>query len=792
MTTTTVSSGVTSSGLTVSKGSPLIVVSGGVADTVTVLSGGSATLSAGGVGSDVTVSKGGLLQGAGELQGSSSFDAGMVHGVTVSGALEVQSGGSASGVTIIGEVDVDHGATITGAVIKDGYLPISGAGVSARIESGGWEAILSGGRGSHDVVQSGGILTLDAGGVASGEIVQKGGLLGYGGVVSANLDLTSGPLAKKTVLGGVTISSGGRLHLNGATIRSGVTISLGSDAVETSLTVSKGAVVKGAGGLDGLSNKVAGSISGLTLQGTHVELLSGGTASNVKAISTQLNIDAGAKELGAVASASTLVVYGSASKTQIEAQSKEVLLSGGVGSGDTILASGQLYVSAGATAIKETVHSGGIVIFSGDLTGNFTEAAAVASNQTLAAASKTTVVDGITISSGGLIAVNGATVTSGATLTLASGANVSGLTVAKGGTLRGPGDLFGYTTAAGTVSGVTLSTSGVLVLQSGGVAGKVIVSGFTGAFTSLSILQVNSGAKAAGTVVTHGAAVTVFGSATGDMIESVGEEVVSSGGATSGSTVLSGGYSFVLSGGVATHTTVSSGGSETVEVGGTVSGLTVFAGGTLIDDGRVYVAGAGALAGTLSGTGAITETASGNLAIRGSGTAFGGYAVLSAGTIELAAAGAIGSGSVVFTEPSTSSQTLQIDAADAPAAGRTFTNVIYNFSESNDYIDLRSIAYVSGATAAMSGLSLVLTEGGETYGFQLAGNVGASFSVISDGHGGTQIDTGAAPAKVVAFAQAAAAFAPSTAAKAALMSGGVTSGLALAAHATASAGAGHI
>ena len=85
----------------------------------------------------------------------------------------------------------------------------------------------------------------------------------------------------------------------------------------------------------------------------------------------------------------------------------------------------------------------------------------------------------------------------------------------------------------------------------------------------------------------------------------------------------------------------------------------------------------------------------------------------------------------------------------------------------------------------------MLSNGGKPYKFTLGGSVGTSFSVISDGRGGNQIEAGVAPAKVVAFTQAA-AFAPSNAANTVPMSGGVTSNLAMAAHATASAGAAHL
>jgi len=135
---------------------------------------------------------------------------------------------------------------------------------------------------------------------------------------------------------------------------------------------------------------------------------------------------------------------------------------------------------------------------------------------------------------------------------------------------------------------------------------------------------------------------------------------------------------------------------------------------------------------------------------------------------------------------------LQIDASDAPAAGGTFTNVISNFSGAHEDIDLRSIAYVAGASATVVGSTLVLTDGGKTYTFDIAGSTAGAYPVLSDGDGGTLIDPiGAAPKaidpKVLAFAHAAAAFVPSDAADLALVSSPSPTGQTPFLHATASA-----
>ena len=197
----------------------------------------------------------------------------------------------------------------------------------------------------------------------------------------------------------------------------------------------------------------------------------------------------------------------------------------------------------------------------------------------------------------------------------------------------------------------------------------------------------------------------------------------------------------------------------------------------------------------LLGSGTIAESGGGDLVLSGDGAKFAGGAVISGGTIELAVSKALGSGYVEFIAPSTGSAILQIDAADAPKAGGTFANVISNFNSAGEDIDLRGVAFVSGASATVVGSTLVLHDGGKTYTFDIAGTTAGAYPVLSDGHGGTLIDpTAAAPKaldpKVLAFTHTAAAFAPSDAARTALVSSTSPAGQTPFAHAAASAGHG--
>ena len=260
---------------------------------------------------------------------------------------------------------------------------------------------------------------------------------------------------------------------------------------------------------------------------------------------------------------------------------------------------------------------------------------------------------------------------------------------------------------------------------------------------------------ASGTVLSGGReAIYSGGLARGTLISDGGLQTVLSGGVASNALVTSGGSEIISAGGVASRTEVTSGGTAIVSSGGVLNGLLVVSGGRLVDNGRVVIVGPGTLTGEFSGSGSLTKFGRGSFKLGGDGSDFSGKLVINGGTLELASAQAIGTGSVLFA-PVAASATLQIDQADAPAPDGAFGSVISNFSSPNDYIDLRSIPFSAINTSAkVSGSTLVLTEGGKTYSFTLAGSIGGVFSVSDDGHGGTRIG-----AFVASFAQAAAGLA---------------------------------
>ena len=777
--TITVSSGVTSSGLHVSSGDPVVVLSGGELKNTTILSGGSATLAAGALGRSLLVSGGGALLGAGDLTGSVRV-AGALSGLTVGGQLngqstvEILAGGSANGV-ILADVQgengfteflVDSGGSATGTVISsgaffenyglasativsaggeadlfagavtvgdtvrfDGSEVVSSGGVASgtTVQRGGVEIVYSGGAASGAATQSGGTFDL-YGGTATGVLIQSGGALGYFGDIASNL--TAGQMTSATVLSGVTVSSGGFIDLENDTVLNGVTVSVRAGGIVEDMTVNAGAVVLGPGELEGAIT-VAGVISGVTIGDAYnnfnfVEIESGGAARSIILADVAgpyggqtLNVDSGASVTGTVVSAASILAdHGSARTTIVASGGVENVFSGGLSTSDTISNGGSALLFGGLAA-------------------------------------------GIIVRAGGV--VSGLGTTSGARLhggreTLSSGSYAAGTEVVSSGILT----LLGGSTASGT----QLYRGGRETVSSGSVASRsrVLDKGVIDVYadgttvsTALSAGQevVSSGGVASRTQVHHGGALYVFGGgeAFATNVSGSAKELVSSGAVTSGTTVLEGGTQALYAGAIASSTTISYGAKAVVASGATMVDPDLLSRGKLIDNGMVVMSGNGGLAGILSGSGQISE-AGGVLVLDSDATKFTGSAVISGGTIELAKAGALGSAGVEFVEPPTGSSVLQVDAADTLVIGGTLANTLSDFDGTNESLDLRGVVYVSGATATVSGSQLVLTEGSRTYHFKLAGAVATDgYSVVSDGAGGTIIDP-----QVTAMAQAMAAF----------------------------------
>jgi autotransporter passenger strand-loop-strand repeat protein len=370
-------------------------------------------------------------------------------------------------------------------------------------------------------------------------------------------------------------------------------------------------------------------------------------------------------------------------------------------------------------------------------------------------------------------------VSSGGRALISAGGIASAATVSSGGTLAGPGTLEGAIADRGVVrgallqgalsvssgateSGGTILSGGAETVSSGGVASATTVSSggrltvlVTGKTVSTAILTggletVSSGATASAATIASGGKVSVTANAVtlGDIVASGGVEALGAGATASEATVLSGGSisgpgalagATMDSGGVTSGVLIS-GAKLTIAAGGVATALTVVSGATVIDNGSaVYLESATVtFGGTLSGSGTVLENGKSSLVLSGATAAFTGTVALQAGTVELAGAAGAGRGAIAWTSTK-SAATLQIDAADSPAAGSRYSGTLSNFDREYDALDLRGIAFVSGATAVLSGSTLVVTDGGKTYGFALAGTAARTYAVTADGSGGVLV-----------------------------------------------------
>jgi autotransporter passenger strand-loop-strand repeat protein len=782
------------------------VYSGANVSATIVESGGYLSMGAGASVSALTVSSGGSVQGGSLIQHNAV--AGSASDLTVGDAnfvdsLDLLSGGVATNVTVAFEDDylqVESGASATGAVLISGsYDNVFGATLDTTVGDQSTENVSSGGHATSTTILSGGTDFLESGGTADAVTVSAGGILeGPGTLIHYNtaagtvegvtvgdpyygdtLEMLSGGEAENVTVTmdgdvlqidsgasatGTIVSAGAEEYvLSGGVTSADVVFSdsgeiLSAGAVGSGLTVSSGGLVVGDGVLSG-ANAIYGTAYVVSVGSAGLAIIyAGGVADTTTVLSGgRLVLSSGGVATGDIVSSGGKEIISSggiASGTTVSSDGLGYVYAGGVASGALVQAGGREFISAGASAVSEAVSSGGVeyVMLSGTTTG-------------------TEVLGGGReyVSSGGV--ASGTTVLSGGAGEIYTGGRASGTKILGRE----------YISSGGSGARIKVYDGGAdYVMARGETTGTEVISGGKE--------LISAGGSANGTFVESGGLEYVYADATasGTRILTGGRAYVSSGGSALAMTVSSGGTAYVMTAGVAGNVVVSSGGTLLISARAVVNGLVLNSGGKVFDAGTINIAGARTLSGALSGAGSIAETGASDLVLGGADAGFSGPAVISGGTIELAAAGAVGTGSVVFASP-TAAATLQIDAGDAPAAGGTFATTISNFSGANDDIDLRSVAFVAGASARVSGSTLVLTDGGATYKFKLAGSIVGSFPVVSDGHGGTLIDP-----RVVAFTQAGASFAPSAAANAPLSSSRTSSSLSLLVHAAGSAGAVHI
>ncbi len=271
---------------------------------------------------------------------------------------------------------------------------------------------------------------------------------------------------------------------------------------------------------------------------------------------------------------------------------------------------------------------------------------------------------------------------------IAAGGDDHGATIYGTQYLSGSG--YAATVGAGGTQYDYGTSSGALV-QSGGVQ------------------HVYQGGSADGTTVAAGGYQDVYqGSVTNTVLN--GEQQVVADGHADGTLINAGAHQFVGAGGVTTGTTIVSGGFQYVDAGATDSGAT-------INGGWQFVAG--------SSTGA-TVSGRGELDVSAGGTATNTH--LDGGTEHVYAGGLAQNVDFAGTDGSTL-------VLDAPAG---LSGSIANFG-ADDHIAFRNTVISSVDVDSANNLT-VTTDSGQSYSWALLAQYSASsFTLSSDGNGGTYL-----------------------------------------------------
>jgi autotransporter passenger strand-loop-strand repeat protein len=315
---------------------------------------------------------------------------------------------------------------------------------------------------------------------------------------------------------------------------------------------------------------------------------------------------------------------GNANQTTIQSGGRQIVSLGGTGFGDTILSGGVVDIRRFANAIVTTVMAGGVLNLSGFGTLN------TLSGGLEIVASGAVDGNGHGKASGSLLVSAGGSALfetvagAGAAMTLLSGAVSTGSFFNLGGqenVSHGARDVGASIQAGGLalVAGVSVSahvsSGGIMRISHGGVASAAQVSG-SGTETILAT------ASAKATVLSGGTEFD-YGQASGTTVLSGGHERVFNHAVASASVISSGGFEAVSSGGVAVAAKVS-GGVLVVSAGGAISG------GVTIADGKAVVSGAAATGQAVKFTGSAGVLELANLAgfqAKISGLAFAGQKI---------------------------------------------------------------------------------------------------------------------------------------------------------------------
>ena len=705
MTTQYVSSGTIVSGVTVTSGQEIDVLSGGKAEFVEVDSGGSVVVSVGGTlfgaggGGEFIVSSGGYVLDADPSSGGLVIIAsgGLASASDVAGGSDeiVSSGGVLIETLLMGgTIELMKGAVVSSGFFGSGTLILDSGYVfaSGGSEFGGTVDVTSGavvdgagfGLGTNLMISSGGVgtdLTLTGG---EGVTLLTGAVLSASTLSLTVLSISSGTSLVSTTLdesvltviaGGsannttvddsfLTVSAGG--SANNTTVNGSGVFSVGSGGTANGVTVNSGGVIA----INPDSN-----VNNLVFSGGGEEISDGYTAYGLNltqdALSGLAVASGGNAQDIVVNSGARLVVASSGSASGVVVSSGGVLevLSGGTASAS--IASGGTLLEYGGASVSALVNDSNLVLVSAVSAGFFVGGGVLAELVLSAAtlSSSSVIQSGVLrVSSGGL--ASGISISSGGNETVNGGGTASGTTVSSGGEF--------VVLSGGTAAGTTVSNGGEEIVSSGGGASGVVVS-------SGGVLEVLSGGTASASIASGGTLLEYGGASVSALVNDsnlvlvsavsagffvgggVLAELVLSAATLSSSSVIQSGVLRVSSGGLASGIKISSGGNETVNGGGTASGTTVSSGGEFV-----------VLSG---GTAAGTTVSNGGLLILGYDGSLNGTDLLPGGEFDLPAVRFANGGSTSF-DPSTDVLTItEAGSSYTEQMAGDYTGETFNLSE---------------------------------------------------------------------------------------------------------------
>jgi hypothetical protein len=326
---------------------------------------------------------------------------------------------------------------------------------------------------------------------------------------------------------------------------------------------------------------------------------------------------------------------------------------------------------------------------------------------------------------GGLVSV-----ASGDRLTL------SGVADAFSGTLTGAGTVY-FSSGSDSFKSLTLSAAQMVISNASvALAGPIVLSRTVVAIGArLTIAATGAVLSGGGTLTLNGAANTVKGATVTDPLTNVDDRIQGAGQLGDAQMALVNDTGGVIDGNATTALTIDLG-ANTLANAGLIENTA--AGGTSVTD-------------AVANTGTLMVTA-GTLSVMG--------AVTGAGTVKIS--GGVADFGSTFTENVTfagSTGVLEL------AHSQTYTGTITGLSKTGaSSLDLADIGFTSGVTkASFSGAStsgtLTVTDGTHTAHIKLAGDyLGSTWTLTSDGHGGTKIVDPAAAVGAAPLATAMAAF----------------------------------